>query len=53
ECTCSSRAESASICRSSGIDETDNLSLVLVVVQAVYSTEVAVFEELGAAVLFD
>ncbi|GKD26389.1 hypothetical protein Tco_1232603, partial [Tanacetum coccineum] len=36
---------------SSGIDETDGLSLVSVVVQAVYSTEAAVFEELGAVVL--
>ncbi|GJX18996.1 hypothetical protein Tco_0221673 [Tanacetum coccineum] len=36
-----------------GIGETDGLSLVSVFVQAVYSTKVAVFEELGAAVLVD
>ncbi|GKF79839.1 hypothetical protein Tco_0235407 [Tanacetum coccineum] len=51
ECTCSSGAESASICRSSGIDETNGLSLMSVVVQAIYSAEVDVFEELGAAVV--
>ncbi|GKE87920.1 hypothetical protein Tco_1565395, partial [Tanacetum coccineum] len=39
--------------RSSGIDETDGLNLVSIVVQAVYSADVAVFEELRAAVLFD
>ncbi|GJT63393.1 hypothetical protein Tco_1006926 [Tanacetum coccineum] len=49
ECTCSSGAKSASICRSSVIDKTDGLSLVSVVIQAVYSAKVAVFEELGAA----
>nr|GFC79577.1 hypothetical protein [Tanacetum cinerariifolium] len=58
ECACSSGTVSSSICRSLGIDETDGLSLVSVVVQAVYSIEAAsieaaVFEELGAAVLLD
>ncbi|GKD17062.1 hypothetical protein Tco_1206220, partial [Tanacetum coccineum] len=38
---------------SSGIDKTDGLSLVSVVVQAVYSVKAAVFEELGASVLID
>ncbi|GJU80949.1 hypothetical protein Tco_1283314 [Tanacetum coccineum] len=51
--TCSSGFISSSICSSSGIDETDSLSLVLVVVQAVYSAEADVFEELGAAVLMN
>ncbi|GJY73493.1 hypothetical protein Tco_0477924 [Tanacetum coccineum] len=36
-----------------GIDETDGLSLVSVVVQAVYSAEAAIFEELRAVVLVD
>ncbi|GJY97522.1 hypothetical protein Tco_0514432, partial [Tanacetum coccineum] len=36
-----------------GIGETDGLILVSVVVQAVYSAEVAVFEELRVAVLVD
>nr|GEY41807.1 putative zinc finger, CCHC-type [Tanacetum cinerariifolium] len=48
ECTCASGAISSSICRSSGVEETDNLSLVSVIVQALYSTEADVFEELGA-----
>ncbi|GKG39652.1 hypothetical protein Tco_0463797, partial [Tanacetum coccineum] len=52
ECTCSSGAVSSSICRYSGIDETDGLSLVPVVVQAVYSAEAAVFEELGGSYAF-
>ncbi|GKD18701.1 hypothetical protein Tco_1207859, partial [Tanacetum coccineum] len=50
DCTYSSRVVSSSICSSSGIDKTDGLSLVSVVVQAVYSAEAAVFEELGASV---
>ncbi|GKE32358.1 hypothetical protein Tco_1451680, partial [Tanacetum coccineum] len=36
-----------------GIDKTDGLSLASVVVQAVYSAEAAVFEELRAAVLMN
>nr|GFC69577.1 hypothetical protein [Tanacetum cinerariifolium] len=44
---------SSSICRSSGIDEIDNMSLVSVVIQAVYSAEALVFKELRAAVLLD
>ncbi|GKF85407.1 hypothetical protein Tco_0253234, partial [Tanacetum coccineum] len=35
------------------IGETDGLILVSVVVQAVYSAEAAVFEELGVVVLVD
>ncbi|GKA05458.1 hypothetical protein Tco_0684578, partial [Tanacetum coccineum] len=46
-------AESSFIGRSSGIDETDSLNLVSIVVQAVYSADAAVFEELRATVLFD
>ncbi|GKD10991.1 hypothetical protein Tco_1190676 [Tanacetum coccineum] len=53
DCTYSSRVVSSSICSSSGIDETDGLSLVSVVIQAIYSAETTVFEELGAAVLID
>ncbi|GKG46157.1 hypothetical protein Tco_0498603, partial [Tanacetum coccineum] len=53
DCTYSSGVVSPSICSSSGIDETDDLSLVSVVVQAIYSAKIAVFEELGAAVLVD
>ncbi|GKE13494.1 hypothetical protein Tco_1417045 [Tanacetum coccineum] len=53
DCTCSSGVVSSSICSSLGIDETDGLSLVSVVVQAVYLAEAGVFEELGAAVLVD
>ncbi|GJW49716.1 hypothetical protein Tco_0091067 [Tanacetum coccineum] len=51
ECTCSSGAVSSSICRSLGIDKIDGLSRVSVVVQAVYSAKVVIFEELGAAVV--
>nr|GEX77727.1 reverse transcriptase domain-containing protein [Tanacetum cinerariifolium] len=47
ECTCSSRAESSSICRSSRINETDGLNLMTEVVQAVYSADTTVFDELG------
>nr|GFD08904.1 hypothetical protein [Tanacetum cinerariifolium] len=48
ECAYASGARLSSICRSSGIDKTNGLSLVSVVFQAVYSTEAVVFEELGA-----
>nr|GEV89822.1 hypothetical protein [Tanacetum cinerariifolium] len=48
ECTYSSRAESSSICRSLGINKRDGLNLVSEVVQAVYSADATVFEELGA-----
>ncbi|GKC94237.1 hypothetical protein Tco_1159679, partial [Tanacetum coccineum] len=51
DCTYSSGVISSSICSSSRIDETDGLSLVSIVVKAVYSTEATIFEELGAAVL--
>ncbi|GJV99071.1 hypothetical protein Tco_1554323 [Tanacetum coccineum] len=53
ECTCSSGVESSFICRSSGINETDGLSLVSIVIQAVYSADAGVFEELRAVVVFD
>nr|GEY35405.1 hypothetical protein [Tanacetum cinerariifolium] len=46
KCTCSSGAISSSICSYSGIDKTDGMSLMSVVIQAVYSAEAAVFEEL-------
>nr|GEW10565.1 hypothetical protein [Tanacetum cinerariifolium] len=48
ECACVSGAISSSICSSSGVEETDSLSLVSVVVQALYSTKAAALEELGA-----
>ncbi|GJR94534.1 hypothetical protein Tco_0266708 [Tanacetum coccineum] len=53
EYTCSSAIVSSSIWSSSGMDETKGLILVSVVIQALYSTEAAVFEELRAAVLVD
>ncbi|GKA21843.1 hypothetical protein Tco_0707805 [Tanacetum coccineum] len=53
ECTYLPGVVSSSICSSSRIDETNGLSLISVVVQAVYSAEAAVLEELGAAVLMD
>ncbi|GJT13512.1 hypothetical protein Tco_0860554 [Tanacetum coccineum] len=53
DCTCSSGVVSSSICSSSGIDETEGLSLVSVVIQAVYLAEAAVFEERRAAVLMN
>ncbi|GKG54243.1 hypothetical protein Tco_0557766, partial [Tanacetum coccineum] len=36
-----------------GIDETDGLNLMSVVVQAIYSADATDFEELGAAMPFD
>nr|GFB01537.1 hypothetical protein [Tanacetum cinerariifolium] len=48
ECACASGAISSFICRSSGVEETDNLSLVSVIVQALYSAKATVFEDLGA-----
>ncbi|GKG11593.1 hypothetical protein Tco_0342993, partial [Tanacetum coccineum] len=50
ECTCLSGTESSSMFRSSGVEETDGLSLVSMVVQAVYLADGVVFEELGAAI---
>ncbi|GKD36480.1 hypothetical protein Tco_1251989, partial [Tanacetum coccineum] len=53
EYACSSAIVSSSIWSSSRMDETKGLILMSVVVQALYSTEATVFEELGAAVLID
>ncbi|GKA64811.1 hypothetical protein Tco_0764518 [Tanacetum coccineum] len=50
DCTYSLGVISSYICSSSRIDETDSLSLVSVVAQAVYLAKTAVFEELRAAV---
>nr|GFA79298.1 hypothetical protein [Tanacetum cinerariifolium] len=41
ECTCATRAISSSIWRSSGVEERNGMSLVSVVVQALYSAEAA------------
>ncbi|GKF15011.1 hypothetical protein Tco_0056473 [Tanacetum coccineum] len=45
DCTYSLGVVSSSICRSSGMNKTDSLSLVSVVVQAVYSAATIVEEE--------